>query len=450
MKKRISYFLIVLFLLGTLAGCNDSNDTPVTEGGTLYLNTSSVISVTYDENGYVTSIKAESENAKEIVKNFKDFENKTCSDVLVELVEKVGEAGHLDKETPIEITFDENIKLPETDFEETIKQQIQTTLEENKWEGTVTVAPPKITVDATPSESEPETQTESKPKIPEGAVAQSDGTYIYTAYLDNMSKITDSAENALFVCTYVYSADGYLISEYNIWRDTEIPRFYNEYYPNGNRKAHKKWNGNGTLIQEFTSFHNNDTTNGIDSQFNTTTGELEFRTTEGNPDGSPATVEHWTEENGGEYIIEIYNTSYTNDPGAQVMETRYTLDTGAYHYHTYDYEKQTMHTIGYWPENNSKRDMISTLTTDIPIEGYTESTINGIYMRREWKDKKLTSEISDGGNYMGYKVKDTTYYYSNGNVKSFERYFYKDGGHYYVEYDESGNETFTEITTAYY
>ena len=450
MKKRSTYLLLILLLVAALTGCNNSNDTPASQGGTLYLNTSSKISVTYDENGIVTSILAESENAKELVENYTDFENKTCSEVLIELVEKMGEAGHLDEENAIEITFDDNIQLPEVDFEENIKQQIQDTLSTNEWAGTVTVEPPKTTGNTTQSETEPESETEFVSQIPENATLQADGTYLYTAYLDNMQKETDNAENALFVCTYIYSADGYLVSEYNIWKDTELPRYYNEYYPDGSTKAYKKWHGNGTLIKEFTSFHNKDTNNGVLSEYDSNTGKLKFRTTEGNPDGSPATMEQWTEENGGEHIVEIYNTSYVSDPEAQIVETRYTLDNGAYHYHTYDYEKQTMHTIGYWPENNTKRDMTTTLTTDLPIEGYLEQTINGVYMRDEYKDGKKTFSISDGGSYMGYKVKDTTYYYSNGKVKSFERYFYKDGGHYYAEYDEDGNETFSEITTAYY
>lgn len=448
MRNRIIYFLLVLLLLGTLAGCNNSNDTPASQGGTLYLNTSSVISVTYDEKGIVTAISAESENAKEIIENYQDFENKTCSEVLAELVEKIGEAGHLDNEDAIEITFDENAQLPETSFEENIKQQIQNTLETNEWTGTVTVEASKNTSDTTNSETESETEIVSN--IPEGATQQSDGTYLYTAYLDSQQNITESVENAQFICTYVYSADGHLFSENTLWKDTEKAHAYIEYYPNGNPKTFKNWNENGVLVREFTSFHNENAQNGILSEYNSTTGKLEYRTMEGNPDGSPATSEQWLEENGGEHVVSIYNTSYLSDSGAQVVETRYTLDSGAYHYHTYDYENETMHTIGFWPESNSKRDLITSLMTDEPIEGYTESTIDGIYTRREWKNGMLSFQISDGASYMGYKVKDTTYYYSNGNVKSFERYFYKDGGHYYVEFDENGNETFNEITTAYY
>ena len=461
MTKRIVYYLMVLLLFGMLAGCNRADDTTTSEGGKLYLNTSSVISVTYDAQGKVTAITAESDNAKEIVKNFKDFENKDCADVLVELVEKVGEAGHLEDDS-IKITFDENVSLPEAGFEENIQQQIQDTLTENEWEATVKVEAPEITVNTNPngtnSEKNTEKGTEETVKLPEGSVLQEDGTYIYNAYLDSANKITDSAEKALYYCTYIYSADGYLISEYNIWRESEIPRFYIEYFPNGNTKVHKKWNGYGVLSHEFTAFHDKNAQNGISVEYNTDTGEVKFRTTEGNPDGSPATSEQWTEENGGEYIVFIYDSSYITEFGpdgeivkeATLVEERYTLDSGAYHYHTYDYSKNTMHTIGYWPETNSKRDMITTITTDLPVEGYTESTIDGIYRREEWKNKKKVSLISDGGNYMGYKVKDTTYYHSNGQVKSFERYFYADGGRYYIEYDEQGNETFSEITTKYY
>lgn len=453
---------MILLLLGMLVGCNNADDTTTSEGGKLYLNTSSVISVTYDAQGIVTSITAESENAKEIIENYKDFENKTCTKVLVELVQKIGEAGHLEDDVAIEITFDKNSSLPETSFEETIQQQIQSTLTEHEWEATIKVEPPELITNTKPSvngtKNEAESETDEIVKIPEGAVLQSDGTYIYNAYLDNSNKITNSVETALFDCTYIYSSDGHLISEYNIWHQSQIPRFYTEYYPNGNMKSSKKWNGHGALINEFTSFHDKDTQNGIVTEYDSTTGKIKSRTTEGNPDGSPATVEQWTEENGGEYILFIYDSAYMVELGpngepireASLVEERYTLDNGAYHYHTYDYGKMTKHTIGYWPDNNTKRDMITYIISDNPIEGYTESTINGIYRRQEWKNGKKSCEISDGDSYMGYKVKDTSYYYANGQVKSFERYFYLDGGHYYVEYDEQGNETFSEITTKYY
>lgn len=462
MRKRIVHYLMMLLLSVMLVGCNNADDTTTSEGGKLYLNTSSVISVTYDAQGKVTSITAESDNAKDIVANFKDFENKTCTEVLVELVEKVGEAGHLEADTAIKITFDENVSLPEADFEETIQQQLQDTLTENEWEATIKVEAPEIIVDTKPSENKPENEKESETeaivKIPEEAVLQADGTYIYNAYLDNSDSITDSAENAVFDCTYIYSADSYLISEYNIWHESQIPRFYTEYYPDGNVKASKKWNGDGILTREFTSFHNENTQNGITTEYDSTTGKIKSRTTEGNPDGSPATTEQWTEENGGEHVMFVYDSPYMvqfdsdGEPigEATLVEERYTLDNGAYHYHTYDYQKNTMHTIGYWPDSNTKRDMVTNMMSDSPIEGYTESTIDGIYHRQEWKNGKKSFDISDGGNYMGYKVKDTTYYHTNGKVKSFERYFYVDGGHYYVEYDEQGNETFSEITTSYY
>ena len=443
--------MIILLLLGLLAGCDGTTEAQAS-GGTLYLNTDSVIEIVYDEEGIVVSITAGSENAKEIVEAYTDFSDKTCSQVVEELIAQMGEQGYFEEENTSEITFDETKGLPEEDFVRDIETQVQEIVKENGWDTTITVETPVS--DTTTQENEPESEKKS---IPEGAIKQSDGTYLPEELQDANGEVVDDEKDAILRIIYVYDADGILIYEEGKRIPTGKTCYYLEYYENCYRKIYKNWNEDGILVREFTSFHSGDEQNGITTEYDSN-GEPSYRTTEGNPDGSNATMEQWTVENGGEHIMSIYDAPYIilvgedgNPMGeAQVQEVRYTLGNGDYHYHIYDYENETMHTIGYWANSNSKRDMITNLYSDEPIEGYEESTIDGMHRRVEWKDQKKVLEIQDGAYYMGYKVKDTSHYYSNGQVKSFERYFYADGGHYYVEYDEAGNETFFEITTAYY
>ena len=60
---------------------------------------------------------------------------------------------------------------------------------------------------------------------------------------------------------------------------------------------------------------------------------------------------------------------------------------------------------------------------------------------------KYKEIIDRDTNFLGYTYKQTAYYYSNGQTKSFEQYYYADGGRLYAEYDESGNATYWEDTT---
>lgn len=581
MKKYLIYYILAALLLGLLAGCGGSSDKYEPKGGTLYLRTNAVIAVSYNEQGTVTSVTAQSDNAKEIVESYQGYAGKSCSQVVAELVEKVGEGGHLEAKGAIEVTFDKDSGVPETDFAEKLEQVIQNTVKENQWEATVEIEAPVI---PTPAPDE-QGGVPTKPSVPKNAEKQADGTYILTEYLNRGGNTVDSESEAQFARTEIYNSDGRQISEEKIeiqsgqlrerfsweydgngvcvarsclkctsagvvqenyreeydaagrisarsdfdkdgavvsstgysyydtgklkteeeissggvtlakkeyyesgallseasyytdgepeslkeygedgavvkqtwWHSGNVMRLCEEFHPNGHVKYLKRWNASGIMTYEFVSFHGEDKQNGIMTVYDDN-GNMTSRTVEGNPDGSPAITESWYEEDGGTYVMSIYDAPYLAELGedgnpiryAKEVESRYKLGDGTYHNHTFDYEKGTHHVIGYWVSSNTTQDMTRSISTDAPIEGYIESTIDGIYSRQEWKDGKKTVQLEDGSNYMGYAVKNTTYYHPNGQVKSFEKYFYADGGRYYAEFDENGNETYLEITTAYY
>ena len=457
MIKRFIHLLSVLLLAALLAGCGGLGNVSA-DNGTLYLNAECSISITFDKDGNVVSINAESENAKEIVEDYKYLSGASCTQVIGELMTLIGEAGYLPEDGSMNISFDENTILPDGMSEESIKAEIQNVMDANNWEGSITVDIPEN--NNANSETNSESASESEivdSKIPEGAVEQEDGTYILTVFMNRINE-EGPEEDASCVTTYIYDAEGNLIMEESKLLENDIPRYYIEYYTNGIIKVYKRWHSNGILAQEFISFHDGDSFNGISTDFDSTTGEMTFRTTEGNPDGSGAIAERWSDENGGEYYVFVYDSPYltTFDSNGQsgeeakVIEERFERSdrSGCI---TYDYEANTMNSVGYNAEGICDYDMISDMTSGARIQGWSESAHeDGYYRREEWKDGKRAFLIEDGCNYMGYTVKNTTEYYPNGNVKSFERYFYIDSGHYYVEYDENGTETFTEITTKYY
>lgn len=583
MKKYLVCYILAALLLGLLAGCGGSADKYEPKGGTLYLRANAVIAISYNEQGTVTSVTAQSDNAKMLVENDQDYAGKSCTQVVAELVEKAGEVGYLEVEGTIEVTFDKDAGVPETDFAENLERTIQNTVKENQWEATVAIAAPVIPT----STPKPDGQggVPTKPNVPKNAEKQADGTYILNEYLNRGGNKVDSESEAKFTHTEIYNADGRQVSEEKVeiqsgqirerffweydgkgvcvaysclkcnsagvvqesyreeydetgrvsarsdfdksgavvsntgysyyengklkteekigssgvtlskkeyyesgallseasyytggepeslkeysedgavvkqtwWHSGNVMRLCEEFHPNGHVKYQKRWNVSGIMIYEFVSFHGEDRQNGIATNYDDN-GNMTSRTVEGNPDGSLATTESWYEEDGGTYVMSIYDAPYLAELGedgnpiryAKEVESRYQLGDGTYHNHTFDYGKGTHHVVGYWVSSNTTQDMTRSIATDAPIEGYIESTIDGIYSRQEWKEGKKTVHIEDGANYMGYAVKNTTYYHTNGQVKSFEKYFYADGGRYYAEFDENGNETYLEITTAYY
>lgn len=213
-------------------------------------------------------------------------------------------------------------------------------------------------------------------------------------------------------------------------------RYFEELYPNGNCKCWKRWRSDGTPDQEFAAFTDGDN-NGIRTSYDEN-GNMIWRESYGNPDGSQDIHETWDEE--GTYSIFVVS-------GDRFVEGRCTYADGGYAVITYDYEAGTVHTIRQRP--NDSYDMISDIYSNEPIEGYIEGIgEDGMPFRTEYVDGYKYMQFVDGGtNYAGYTYRETTYYYPSGAIKSEERYFYADGGRVYAEFDENGDITTFEDTT---
>ena len=127
-------------------------------------------------------------------------------------------------------------------------------------------------------------------------------------------------------------------------------------------------------------------------------------------------------------------TSYTTPDGRSVTEM-------------YDYDAGTIHVVS--KQAASYADTVVSMETGEIISGYIESTLeDGNYHYVEYAGGVRVKLIMDGCvNPLGYTYKETITYYPNGQPKTSERYFYEDGGHTYIEFDENGNTTFSEITT---
>ena len=561
MKQQIMAVIIAVVLLMSLAGCSTTpSGTDSPKGGTVYIQVNPEIAVTYDADGTVTSVTAVTEDARQIVAQYQDFSGKACSDVVVELVTMIGEAGYLSDDTgevTISIRFGENSSIPNEDFLTSVEQQVQTVVQDRQWQGTVAVI--------SPTESENTTEP-SGPDLPEGAVLQSDGTYLLTQYTsksdnpvekddpnvkyilktvyDSDGRITGktkehasyslllagdwweySEEGALISYTKqrfdnggvmeehyredynssgqltlttkyghdgtvdcilayeyhsngkcktetttnesgtllahkeysqsgsltldstyysdgseksraVYAEDGTPVEAYR-WYSDGTTEFQEEYFANGRPKAHKMWYEDGILRREFTAFTDENTDNGILAEYDRS-GKPTSRYTTGNPDGSYDTQESW-DRDGTHYLFAF--------SGDLLAEERYTYPDGGTLVITYDHTTDTKHVLRQTSKDTF--DIIRSISSDAPIEGYMESILDGGNIHRtEWKDGYKSKEISDGWpNMNGYAYRGTTCYYPNGQVKSAEQYFYADGGRVYFEYDENGNETHSEDTT---
>lgn len=491
MKKSMISVLIAVLIFTLLAGCaaEPVPTAPQSNGGTLYITVNPVIAVTYDEKGNVTEVAAVTEDAKSIVESYQNFVEKECTQVVSELVTKIGEAGYLSEdseEVTITITLEEGSGVPSEDFVTAVEQTVQKVVTDNHWQGSVTVEEPSVSVEdptepsgnptkpattpTTPEEDPTEPATEptvAEPAVPgtvpEGAKEQSDGTYLLTEELDSSGNPATGTK-AVSVRSTVYSADGMLLRQETIGKEsgnTEslltweygedgaleyttstqytngTKRFYEELYPNGNPKSHKMWNESGALVREFEAFHGENNNNGVSIQYDDQ-GNIQFRDTFGNPDGSPDTSEMWDAD--GTYHVNKFadgmpvETGYISPDGRSVTEM-------------YDYEAGTIHVIS--KQGTNYADTVISMETGKIISGVIESTLeDGTYHYTEYLNGYRYKEISDGyANPLGFVYKETITYHPNGQPKTSERYFYEDGGHTYIEFDENGNTTFSEITT---
>ena len=577
MKKPVIFLLITALVAALLSGCVTQPEptAPQARGGTLYITVNPEIAVTYDADGAVVSVTAVTEDAKDIVDAYRDYVGKECTQVVTELVTKIGEAGYISEDSEdvvISISFEKESGVPDESFVKEMEQQLQTVVADNNWQGTVTVKEPEPIAAPTeqptaapteaptqpPTEPPAPTETEStEPTVPAGPRVVTDYTdlqgnivageeecyyirateydasnnpvsqelitketgalaarssweygdgniciaYEYVRYFstgavrehyvetydaaglplqrtnyqddgavsdtvvysydDNGNRVLEEGRRAdgTIMSKKEYSAEGILLSDTSYfddgapkflytyysngvtasqttWQEDGAMRFYEEYYENGVVKMFTRWRADGTKEADFTSFHESTVANGIHCSYDAS-GNITMREVTGNPDGSPDMMEMWDVD--GTYHLNVFQdgmtikTSYTSPDGSSVTET-------------YDYDAGTIHVETQRP--NFTGDTIISMTTGDIISGYRESTQTGNYTYHEYANGVECKRVLDGQvNPLGYTYRETTTYYANGQVHTSERYFYADGGHLYVEFDESGNQIFAEDTT---
>ena len=107
-----------------------------TTAGTLLLSVNPEIEIGYDEKGRVQAVEGVNDDGKAVVVGYTDFEGKTSTEVVNELVEKIYDGGYLaDKingnDKNIVVKLEEGSIHPEDDFLEKVADSVRQTVSEN-------------------------------------------------------------------------------------------------------------------------------------------------------------------------------------------------------------------------------------------------------------------------------------------------------------------------------
>ena len=240
MKKQIVFALIAAMLLTILSGCTTQPEptAPQSRGGRVYITVNPEIAVTYDADGTVVSVTAVTEDAKAIVDSYQDYAGKECTQVVTELVTKIGEAGYISEDSEdvvISISFEKESGVPDEGFVKEMKQQIQTVVTDNNWQGTVTVEVPESIAAPTqqptaaptevpkPSETDP-APTEEAPTDPppttEPPTEAPTGPRVVTDYTDLQGNSVAGEDECYYIRTTTYNESGNPVLQENITKKT--------------------------------------------------------------------------------------------------------------------------------------------------------------------------------------------------------------------------------------
>ncbi|MBQ6833914.1 MAG: hypothetical protein IJO55_05805 [Lachnospiraceae bacterium] len=127
-----------------VAAATEAEKNGLNGGGILCLKVNPEIAITYDEEGLVTEVSSRNEDAKKILESYKDFEGKSCREVVGELVTEIGDAGYFTEEIEgegrqIVIEIERGSKLPSEEFLDEVVKEIRENVKENKWTSPVSV-----------------------------------------------------------------------------------------------------------------------------------------------------------------------------------------------------------------------------------------------------------------------------------------------------------------------
>lgn len=137
--KLIALMIAILMIFGLVAGCANQGENAAAAqgGGSILLRVNPEISIRYDQQGNVTSLKAKNKDASEIVGGVSGFAGRPSSEVISELVGKIHEAGYLVEEIEgerrqITIEIEKGSKMPNEEFMNGIIQAVQAYLGSNQ------------------------------------------------------------------------------------------------------------------------------------------------------------------------------------------------------------------------------------------------------------------------------------------------------------------------------
>lgn len=109
-------------------------------GGVLCLKINPEIALHYDENGKVTKLEGRNADGAKLLENFAGYEGKETSEVLEELVQRIGEAGYFVEEAEgsarkIVLELDPGSQVPSETFLEDMAAHVKICVENKAWVG---------------------------------------------------------------------------------------------------------------------------------------------------------------------------------------------------------------------------------------------------------------------------------------------------------------------------
>ncbi len=131
------------------AGCGEQTSSQIESGsasdltvagkttaGTLLLSVNPEIEIEYDEKGLVQEVEGVNDDGKAVVAGYMDFEGKTSTEVVNELVKKIYDGGYLSekmngKDKNIIVKLEDGSIHPEDDFLEKVANGVRDTVAEN-------------------------------------------------------------------------------------------------------------------------------------------------------------------------------------------------------------------------------------------------------------------------------------------------------------------------------
>ncbi len=143
MKKMrfLSVIMALAMIMTVFTACTTtprSQQTDLSQGGTLLLKVNPEIAISYDETGLVTSVSARNPDAQALLEGYTGFEGKEATAVITELVEKIGNAGYFVEEVEgvrkqIVIEIEKGSAVPNPEFIDKVVSSVKETVKNKNW-----------------------------------------------------------------------------------------------------------------------------------------------------------------------------------------------------------------------------------------------------------------------------------------------------------------------------